>query len=123
MTKADITVYGEHWCPDCRRSKQFLGEHQIPYNWTDIEEDTSGEKFVIEKNNGKRIIGLVPNTGFLEGSNISLDQLGFIVTGHALLHGDHRPASFNNRDPFLLETSVPASLLPVTFAIPAPNRL
>lgn len=21
-----ITVYGAHWCPDCRRSKQFLGE-------------------------------------------------------------------------------------------------
>ena len=41
MTGADITVYGAHWCPDCRRSKQFLGEHQIPYNWVDIEEDLS----------------------------------------------------------------------------------
>jgi thioredoxin reductase (NADPH) len=39
-------------------------------------------------------IGLVPNTGFLEGSKILLDRWGFIVTGHALLHGDHRPNGF-----------------------------
>jgi thioredoxin reductase (NADPH) len=65
MTNADITVYGAHWCPDCRRSKQFLGEHQIPYNWIDIEEDPEGEKFVIEKNDGKRII---PTIVFRDGS-------------------------------------------------------
>ncbi|NCP88558.1 glutaredoxin family protein [bacterium] len=40
-----ITVYGAYWCPDCRRSKQFLGEHQIPYNWVDIEQDKAGEYF------------------------------------------------------------------------------
>ena len=39
MSKPDITVYGAYWCPDCRQSKQFLGEHQIPYNWVNIEED------------------------------------------------------------------------------------
>lgn len=65
MSKANITVYGAHWCPDCRRSKQFLGEHQIPYNWVDIEEDSAAEKFVIEKNNGKRII---PTIVFADGS-------------------------------------------------------
>ncbi len=65
MEIADITVYGAHWCPDCRRSKQFLGEHQIPYNWIDIEEDGEGEKFVIEKNKGKRII---PTIVFSDGS-------------------------------------------------------
>ena len=37
MAKAEITVYGAYWCPDCRTSKQFLGEHQIPYNWIDID--------------------------------------------------------------------------------------
>ncbi len=56
MATTDIIVYGAHWCPDCRRSKQFLGEHQIPYTWIDIEEDKSAEAFVIEKNRGKRII-------------------------------------------------------------------
>ncbi len=65
MDNANITVYGAHWCPDCRTSKQFLGEHQIPYNWVDIEEDLEGEKFVIDKNEGKRII---PTIVFADGS-------------------------------------------------------
>ena len=67
MANEDITVYGAHWCPDCRRSKQFLGEHQIPYNWVDIEEDPQAEQFVIEKNDGKRII---PTIIFKDGSHL-----------------------------------------------------
>ncbi len=60
-----IVLYGAHWCPDCRRSKQFLGEHQIPYTWVDIEQDAAAEHFVIEKNAGKRII---PTIVFEDGS-------------------------------------------------------
>ena len=60
-----ITIYGAFWCPDCRRSKQFLGEHQIPYNWVDIEQDQAGEQYVLHKNNGKRII---PTIEFADGS-------------------------------------------------------
>jgi len=65
MSKPDITVYGAYWCPDCRQSKQFLGEHQIPYNWLNIEEDKEAEEFVIKTNNGKRII---PTITFADGS-------------------------------------------------------
>jgi thioredoxin reductase (NADPH) len=65
MEKAEISVYGAHWCPDCRRSKQFLGEHQIPYNWIDIEKDKEAEKTVLEKNDGKRIIPMIT---FADGS-------------------------------------------------------
>lgn len=65
MSKPEITVYGAYWCPDCRQSKQFLGEHQIPYNWIDIEEDKEAERFVIETNDGKRII---PTITFADGS-------------------------------------------------------
>ena len=65
MPKSEITVYGAHWCPDCRQSKQFLGEHQIPYNWIDIEEDKKAEEFVIRTNQGKRII---PTITFADGS-------------------------------------------------------
>ena len=60
-----ITIYGTYWCPDCRRSKQFLGEHQIPYHWVDIEQDKAGEEYVLQKNNGKRII---PTIEFADGS-------------------------------------------------------
>ncbi len=63
--KTNITVYGAHWCPDCRLSKQFLGEHQIPYKWVDIEQDKSAEQYVLKKNHGKRII---PTIEFGDGS-------------------------------------------------------
>jgi thioredoxin reductase (NADPH) len=60
-----ITVYGAFWCPDCRRTKQFLGEQFIPYAWVDIEQDKAGEAYVLAKNNGKRII---PTVEFADGS-------------------------------------------------------
>jgi thioredoxin reductase (NADPH) len=65
MIQTDITVYGANWCPDCRRSKLFLGEHRIPYKWLDIEEDSEARRFVTEKNGGKRII---PTIVFRDGS-------------------------------------------------------
>ena len=68
MTNAEITVYGAHWCPDCRLSKQFLGEHQIPYRWVNIEKDPAAEAYVIEKNGGKRII---PTIVFADGSHLA----------------------------------------------------
>jgi glutaredoxin-related protein len=43
---ADIKVYGAPWCPDCKRSKKFLAEHRIPYEWIDIDDDTEGLRFV-----------------------------------------------------------------------------
>jgi len=79
-----ITVYGAHWCPDCRRSKQFLGEHQIPYNWVDIEQDKAGEQYVIKKNNGKRIIPTIEfadKSILVEPSNAELAaKLGLKMT-------------------------------------------
>jgi thioredoxin reductase (NADPH) len=62
---AAITVYGASWCPDCRRSKKFLTEQFIRYNWVDIDEDAAGRAFVEAKNNGKRII---PTIVFEDGS-------------------------------------------------------
>ena len=35
----NIKVYGAPWCPDCRRSKQFLGELRVAYDWIDIDQD------------------------------------------------------------------------------------
>jgi thioredoxin reductase (NADPH) len=56
MEQPKITVYGAPWCPDCRQSKQFLGEQRVPYNWVDIDEDEDGRKRVQELNDGKQII-------------------------------------------------------------------
>ena len=65
MAETGVTVYGAHWCPDCRRSKKFLGEQFIPYRWVDIEQDKAGEAYVLQKNGGKRII---PTIVFEDGS-------------------------------------------------------
>ncbi len=65
MEQPKITVYGAPWCPDCRRSKQFLGEQRIRYNWVDIDEDEEGRRRVQELNDGKQII---PTIMFEDGS-------------------------------------------------------
>lgn len=84
MTAPVITVYGAYWCPDCRRSKQFLGEHQTPYRWVDIEQDKAGEAYVLAKNAGKRIIPTIEfadGTLLVEPSNAALaTKLGLKMT-------------------------------------------
>jgi thioredoxin reductase (NADPH) len=63
-----ITVYGAPWCPDCRRTKAFLGEHRVAYEWIDIDHDPEGERRVLEINRGKRII---PTVAFPDGSTLA----------------------------------------------------
>ena len=60
-----VKVYGAPWCPDCRRSKQFLGEQRIPYEWIDVDEDPEGMRYIEKINNGKHII---PTILFQDGS-------------------------------------------------------
>src|SRR5512147_2260688 len=75
MTEPRVTVYGAYWCPDCRRSKKFLGEQFIPYRWVDIEQDKDGEAYVLQRNDGKRIIPLVlfeDDTFLVEPTNAEL---------------------------------------------------
>ena len=56
MQKPSITVFGARWCPDCRRSKQFLGAQRIPFVWVDIDQDEEVRTRVPEVNGGKQII-------------------------------------------------------------------
>lgn len=75
MAEPRVTVYGAYWCPDCRRAKKFLGEQFIPYKWVDIEQDKAGEMYVLQKNEGKRIIPTIvfeDDTFLVEPSNAEL---------------------------------------------------
>jgi thioredoxin reductase (NADPH) len=58
-------VYGTPWCPDCKRSKKFLGEHRISYSWIDVEQDAAAMKRIEELNRGKQII---PTIVFEDGA-------------------------------------------------------
>ena len=86
--------------------KEFIGESakltalRLQNNQTGAEQEMPIDGTFI-------FIGLVPNTGFLTADTVLLDQWGFVVTGHELLHQKDRPAVYEKRDPFLLETSVP----------------
>jgi thioredoxin reductase (NADPH) len=75
--KAEIILYGATWCPDCKRSKKFLNEQRIPYQFIDIEHDEAAQKTVQDYNNGKQIIPtiILPNGQILvEPSNAQLAQ-------------------------------------------------
>jgi glutaredoxin-like protein len=65
MNQPTLIVYGADWCGDCRRSKRFLTEQNIPFTWIDVDQNQEAAAFVREKNDGKRII---PTIVFEDGS-------------------------------------------------------
>ncbi|MFB3118948.1 MAG: FAD-dependent oxidoreductase, partial [Stenotrophomonas maltophilia] len=54
-----------HWCPDCRRSRTFLGEHRVPYQYFDVDQDTEAQAYVQQINENRLII---PTILFSDGS-------------------------------------------------------
>ncbi|MDP2659203.1 MAG: FAD-dependent oxidoreductase [Dehalococcoidia bacterium] len=65
MTDQSIQFFGAPWCPDCQRSKKFLNEQRVPYQWHDIDQDETARAYVQEVNRGKQII---PTIVFPDGS-------------------------------------------------------
>ncbi len=82
--KQALTIYGTPWCPDCRRSKQFLGEHRVPYDYIDIEDDPAAQAEVMRINHGNRSVPTIvfpDGTSLTEPSNEALAQkLGLVTT-------------------------------------------
>ncbi|MCX6429953.1 MAG: FAD-dependent oxidoreductase [Actinobacteria bacterium] len=60
-----LRVIGASWCPDCKRSKTFLGQHRIAYDWVDMENNPEAIAEVEHLNGGKRSI---PTIIFPDGS-------------------------------------------------------
>ena len=75
-----ITIYSTVWCPDCKRVKNFFGEHRVQYENVDIEKKSKGVSFVEKLNKGMRIIPTIifPDGEILvEPSNAQLaEKLG-----------------------------------------------
>lgn len=63
-----LTVIGASWCPDCRRTKSFLGEQRIKYDWIDLDTHPEATALVEELNNGNRII---PTVVFADGTHLA----------------------------------------------------
>ncbi len=65
MTHTNITMYGTHWCSDCKRAKKFFGEQRVHYDFIDVDMNREGLAFVERVNSGKQII---PTVVFEDGS-------------------------------------------------------
>jgi glutaredoxin len=50
---AEITVYGNAWCGDCRRAKQFLSERGIAFREVNVDESEEAEETVLRVNDGR----------------------------------------------------------------------
>src|SRR5258707_9899756 len=75
MRPNTITMYGTTWCQDCKRAKKFFGEHRIPYDFIDVDQDVDGLRLVEQTNAGKRIIPTIffqDGTVLVEPSNADL---------------------------------------------------
>lgn len=51
-----LRVLGTSWCSDCTRSKAWLDEHRIAYDWIDIETDDEAAREVEARNGGARVV-------------------------------------------------------------------
>ncbi len=87
MSNPRIIIYGANWCSDCRRTKKYLGEQRIHYEWRNIEGESPAARaaygYVLRKNRevfgvAKRKIPVVEiiNQGekkvLIEPSNVEL---------------------------------------------------
>jgi thioredoxin reductase (NADPH) len=65
MSHNKIKLYGTNWCSDCKRSKKFLGEQRVHYDFINIEEEAEGQAYVQKVQNGGMSI---PTIAFEDGS-------------------------------------------------------
>lgn len=66
-SETGLTVYGTTWCGDCKRTKQFLGEQRIHYDFVDVDEDVAARDYVERVNGGRTVI---PVVRFADGSTL-----------------------------------------------------
>lgn len=45
-----VVMYGTEWCKDCVRSKRYLQQHNVPYEFHDIEHRPDLAELVIDLN-------------------------------------------------------------------------
>ncbi len=65
MEEQKMKVYGAMWCPDCRRTRKFLEERQVEFEWIDLVERPDEMAVVRQRNGGMESI---PTIIFPDGS-------------------------------------------------------
>lgn len=62
---APIRLYGAEGCGDCHRAWGFLTQHQVPFEWVDVDGDEEANRTVENINRGRRIL---PTLVFPDGT-------------------------------------------------------
>ena len=65
MDSEKIKVYGATQCGDCHMATRLLDQQGVAYQWIDIDSDEQARRYVLEVNDGMRII---PTIVFQDGS-------------------------------------------------------
>jgi len=78
MEKEKIIIYGAMWCPDTLRAITYFNQHNINFDFKDIDNNPENTKFVEDTNNGMRIIPTIifpDGTILTEPSNSELERI------------------------------------------------
>jgi len=65
---SQVTMYGADWCGDCRRSKRFMEENNVVFDYIDVEADPSAADKVVEINGGAKSIPVIV---FSDGTHLT----------------------------------------------------
>ena len=60
-----ITMYATTWCGDCRMAKRWFDQHNVAYDYINIEQDDEATAYVKRINGG---MSTVPTIVFPDGS-------------------------------------------------------
>lgn len=50
---AGLVMYCRSWCPDCRRAREWLEAHDIPFTEVDVDDDSHGRAHAEGLNDGR----------------------------------------------------------------------
>ena len=72
-------MYGVKWCPDCRRTREFLAKYSVAYTEIDVDADRDASDLVVRQV-GKRAVPQLVIDGewfqpYTPGKGLKLDEL------------------------------------------------
>jgi thioredoxin reductase (NADPH) len=56
MRQPNVTVYGSRQCSETRRATRYLDDHQVPYEFKDVDEEPELGDYIASLNNGHRVM-------------------------------------------------------------------
>jgi glutaredoxin len=56
MKQPNVTVYGSKTCSDTTRTLHYLDEHEIAYEYKDVDETPGYNDYIAGLNGGKRVM-------------------------------------------------------------------